>query len=506
MNSKTNNIQLLMISIIILLAFVIRIKGIWFGYPLATHPDEPRIVNTALQMLQTGDLNPHFFNYPTLIIYVQALLSAVTIFVLKIFAGMSAQEIPVVWFHIVGRAYNVLLASASVFLVWDIGRKLLSDTAGLAAAAFLAVAYLHVSNSYLITVDVSVALWTLLAVSMAAHIFTRGPALRYYLWGGVFVGLAIGSKYTAFVAMAPLLLAHFLSGGPARDQRLWLCLSIAPLVFLLTTPFALLDMQNFIVALQYESNHYRTGHPGFEAQGQMSFELYLRYLLSPGFGILPTLMSILGLLWMMVSKRREALLLLSAPLLLFLFVGQYKVFFPRNIVAVIPFLSIFSGVVFHIVYQQIRAYRGTDIASVITGFVLVVCVWSPTIDAFQHTQAVSLPDTRVISQNWAIKNLPPGSTVGREHYTPPLEDHSDAFQVFPLGSFAVVKVLERVLEQDYMIVSEADYGRYVDEPERYPDEARRYEEFFDSHVLIHETTASLETNGPTIRIYKLNGD
>ena len=57
-----------------------------------------------------------------------------------------------------------------------------------------------------------------------------------------------------------------------------------------------------------------------------------------------------------------------------------------------------------------------------------------------------------------------------------------------------------------MIVSEADYGRYVDEPDRYPDEARRYEDFFDSHVLIHETTASLETNGPTIRIYKLNGD
>jgi hypothetical protein len=232
----------------------------------------------------------------------------------------------------------------------------------------------------------------------------------------------------------------------------------------------------------------------------------LRYLLSPGFGVLPTLMAMIGFLWMMARKRREALLLLSAPLLLFLFVGQYKVFFPRNVVAVIPFLSLFAGVVFHIVYEQIRAYRGTDIASFIAGVLLVGSVWSPTIDAIQHTQTVSLPDTRVISLHWAIENLPPGSTVGREHYTPPLEDHSDVFQVFPLGSFAVAKVPERVLEQDYMIVSEADYARYVTDPERYPDEARRYEEFFISHMLVHETTASRENNGPTIRIYQLKGD
>src|SRR6185295_9345950 len=34
--------------------------------------DEPQVVNRSLRILQTGDWNPHVFDYPTLVIYFHA--------------------------------------------------------------------------------------------------------------------------------------------------------------------------------------------------------------------------------------------------------------------------------------------------------------------------------------------------------------------------------------------------------------------------------------------------
>src|SRR5262245_41667238 len=48
---------------------------LWFltaGVPHAVGIDEPQVVDRALRILRTGDWNPHVFDYPTLVIYLQA--------------------------------------------------------------------------------------------------------------------------------------------------------------------------------------------------------------------------------------------------------------------------------------------------------------------------------------------------------------------------------------------------------------------------------------------------
>ena len=37
--------------------------------------DEPEIMERAVRMMKTGDFNPHFFDYPTLYMYVQAVVA-----------------------------------------------------------------------------------------------------------------------------------------------------------------------------------------------------------------------------------------------------------------------------------------------------------------------------------------------------------------------------------------------------------------------------------------------
>ena len=53
---------------------------LWFvsaGVPHAVAIDEPQVVDRALRILHTGDWNTHLFDYPSLVIYVQAVVAIV---------------------------------------------------------------------------------------------------------------------------------------------------------------------------------------------------------------------------------------------------------------------------------------------------------------------------------------------------------------------------------------------------------------------------------------------
>src|SRR5262245_19322265 len=57
---------------IVVLGALLRVIPIWFGLPYAhARPDETTTMGVAVG-IQRGDLNPHFFNWPTLTMYVDA--------------------------------------------------------------------------------------------------------------------------------------------------------------------------------------------------------------------------------------------------------------------------------------------------------------------------------------------------------------------------------------------------------------------------------------------------
>ena len=133
---RNNIVSLLWLLLIACVAFILRIKGVWFGYPLPVHPDEPKLVETALGMIETGDLNPHFFHYPTLNIYLQASLYKLIQLVGRIL-GISPSDIPIMWYYIFGRTFNVCLSVLTIIITFMIGKRLVSSFAGLLAALFL---------------------------------------------------------------------------------------------------------------------------------------------------------------------------------------------------------------------------------------------------------------------------------------------------------------------------------------------------------------------------------
>jgi hypothetical protein len=284
------------------------------------HPDEASILGALASMKPSQlDLNPHFFNYPTLHIYAvgAALAAAQKLHWLP--AGRSAAyfaEHP----EDAARLYRVGRAVSGLWAGLALGALAYVSTAGLIAAILLGCAPLFLVAGCSMTVDMAAAALATVALLAAAGL--KSPKAGGVFWVGVLCGLAASAKYPAALALGPLLLVA-LGPGERRKGRLGLigfALLGAALGFVAGTPYSVLTPGEFFHGVQAELLHSREAH-GFQfmAAGP-AWAYHLKHSLQSGCGFLFTLflIGILGSL-LDLSPRRRALLLylaLGAALLL----------------------------------------------------------------------------------------------------------------------------------------------------------------------------------------------
>lgn len=149
----------------------------------------------------------------------------------------------------VARALTALFDVGTVLLLFLLGRRLYNAAVGLLAAALLALNVMHIQLAHFFTADPYLTFFVVTAVYfMARGVRNTDHRLRItdhprsnLLLAAVFVGLAVGSKFTAVLLLLPLTLAFWLWGG-ARWWWGWgTAVGIAFLTFAITNPFALLD-------------------------------------------------------------------------------------------------------------------------------------------------------------------------------------------------------------------------------------------------------------------------
>ena len=515
----TRRVYMVIIWVIMSAAFLLRFKGIWFGYPLRVHPDEPFIVNSALNMMKSHSLHPNTFLYPSLNIYLQA----VTYCALNIYnfiAGYSIKDIAIIDYCLAGRTITVLLSVATIYITYEIGKRLLNETIGILAAFFVCTSHLHLANSYTITVDSPVAFWTSLSMLMAVQIYKYGEKKNYYLLAGIFAGFAVSSKYTAIFAILPMVIAHIYRVKKKLpkdwiDGNLICGLIVVPVAFIITTPYAVLDMEGFIKALEFQRREYDYGHAGFESSGNSSLLLYLSSLSKEGYGIVPTMFACIGLIWLLIKDHWKALIIIIFPFALVLFVGQYKTFFMRNVVAVIPFIAILTGVAIYniakvIIQKTVICSTSKNYNLIIMTIIAVITIgvsYASTNKSINELRKKTLSDTRWVATRWILANFTTKLKIAREYYTPPIEEYSTNYLVTKFGIGDVVEPGKKdvLANQDYVILSSHVYDRFINYPKKYPAMAERYNKFFKDHELVKEFLPDWQmTGGPTIRIYKIN--
>ena len=324
-------------GLILGLAFVLR----WpFAEPQWFHGDEWAFTVHPLGFW-SGDLNPHFFNYPTLQFY----LNSVVYYIYYLLFSSEPVESFLAYRYFVqdadliaiARGISTLAAVATVAVTMRLGRSLYGSMGGLFAALFLAVMPLHVRFSHLAIVDLPAALWTTLAVLFAVRIAERGHLTAYVL-AGVFAGLAAATKYPAALVVVPVAVAALLDKWTLKNISLWIAAGTALAIFSLATPFVWLDFGKFWADFSSMAQVHVLG-PKHEATAS-SWSHLLRINLRYGLGIAGLAAFGVSLVWRPRNWRRPELVLLTAAVTFLSLLAFSESTFMRYVLLLAPLLAV----------------------------------------------------------------------------------------------------------------------------------------------------------------------
>ena len=486
-------------ALILLMSLILRLWAVNFGLPYLYHPDEPTVVLRAVNIIQTGDLNPHFFNYPSFQIYLLVLIYLIFFFFGKAigkFSSLQESILPPLKYamgvgkegffgqFLLGRLSTVCLGVLSVFLVYAIGKKCKGWKVGVLASFFLAVSPLHVINSKYIAPNVPMAFFVLLSFYFCLRIMERGE-LSDYLIAGFVCGVAISTKYNAYIGIFPIFLAHYFAGGKFFNKKLFAALVALVIGFILVTPYAVLDFPSFLKGVMYEAHHYRSGHLGWE--GSMTWFWNLRKLIeSEGFLLIG--LAFIGLIISFLRKERPFLLAGSVVIPYFILISSFPVRFPRNLIPLIPFVSLYAAWTLLFLFEWTTSYlkKGRSQAAqptlMMLAFVLIVgaTIFFPLVQDYQKLRELACEDVRTVAAKWIVKNIPAGSKIAAESYTPFLPVKEFNVQYFKYIAENPPSFYKEH-EFDYLILSSAMYGRFFKNPSRYGEYVDGYRKIFSAY-------------------------
>jgi 4-amino-4-deoxy-L-arabinose transferase-like glycosyltransferase len=478
-----------------LLAGALRLWGLGFDLPNLYHRDEARYVSIPLNMLKTGDLNPHFFNYPTLFFYLLAIAYALYFLFMASHGSLSnlnGLSLPEqVMEGVVGRAtmpsqlllgrgVAVLCSVLTVLLVYWLARKVYGRRAGLIAALLLCFSPTHIRNSHFVAPDVPMLFVSTAVLCLAYLVLVRGWR-RDYVLTGLLVGLACSTKYNAYAVLVPFLIAHVLQRGVRIDADILLAGLACGVGFLAGTPYSVLDLPAFLNGLAFELRHYATvGDPGSE--GQNAWLWYGAYLLRWE-GVLPLLALGEGLRGTLM-KRKETWFFASLPLGTLFLISSYAVKNDRTVLTILPALAILAGAFLDQTIELLHARSPRLVVIALAGMLVLAVMLVPACNALQIDLRFNQDDVRTQVTRWLEAQLPAGSRVVGEYYSPLLVQSKLHFQWV---DYAFDQPLEWYRDNaDYVVFVENRYGGYFQDTQRYPVQVAAYQAMFTQFYPIRE--------------------
>jgi len=502
-----------MLAVIIIVAISIRLNGANFGLPFLYHPDEPRYVESAYLLFTTRDLNPG--NLPDLssssFVYVINALAMLPFYlhgkVMGIFntpwdiptptmLAMGVGRIVPSGIFLLHRLVTVTFGVTNVFLVFLVGRRWAKDTTiGLLAAAYVAISPTNVSLSRFVTPDTFVVFFALLLLLAAVQLWENEGELPYIL-AGIALGCMASTKISGILSILPFLVAHFyrkrLSG--LLDWRLLLFGVMSAIAFVATTPFILGNAADVFRDIASEGQHYARGHPGMEGNTTSWYMNYMWQTAGPIY-ILAAFEIIRGI----VFRTKEVFLLSIFPIVYLVFINSFVVRNDRTLLPMIPFAMILAAsFLIHLlkIIQRVRAKTARVVISIFIAAIILSSFIVPVSTVSAESKRLMKIDSRELARLWIEENIPPRTRIAIESYAPFIDPREyDVQGINRLIDYEPTWYKDNHFR--YLVFSQGMYGRYYDEPERYPDEVRAYDEMFNTFSLVK----LFPGEGYEIRIY-----
>lgn len=203
------------IYFILLFGFILRFRGMDFGLPYLYNPDEPTFVNPPINMLVTGDLNPHWFGHPGSFIMYLLLPLFFIYFIFGLLFGYIHNlsefrqfftDDPTIFF-LSGRLLMIFFAIITLYLVYLVAKNLFNKPVGLLASFLLAISPLHIGNSRLVRTDITATMLIMLSLYFLLKFFNQqNKNTKLLIFSSLFAGFSIATKYTSGIIIFPILI------------------------------------------------------------------------------------------------------------------------------------------------------------------------------------------------------------------------------------------------------------------------------------------------------------
>jgi 4-amino-4-deoxy-L-arabinose transferase-like glycosyltransferase len=503
-----------LLLLLVLLSVVVRLVGIDFEVSGRYYRDEG-IYYEAAQRINEGKLLPESFIYGHLPYYLQAILlwiqalfpQAISRF-LSFFYEVSS-EVDVSWLLL--RGLSALFGALTTIPVFVVAQRIAGRWAGALGALLIIFSPIYNEITHLIISDVPSAFFATLTVMFVARLLD-GETLRDYLWAGACAGLAAASKYPAgvvAVAIVAIWIYWRIRSRRFSWHLLWAGLvSVAVLLAAMPAFWAHAGaaFSGQGKDLLFGVRQYAKG--GWIGVKPQSNALWYGNNLVKSFGWPAMVLGLTGVFSLTWRDRRRWLVMAVYPLAFLILMSSMSMVVKRNLLPAMPAIAALLGAGLvgwgtrlPIRQKGIRQWWPMVALSLIS---LAIPVYRTILQEVSLVQ----PSTRDLAAWWINSNLPRGTGIIQESYTPHI--HYKRFQRAN-SRFAARFTLEQLREPqwDFVLLADSAYRRFL-EPENWTKPhheiyAERYREILDFD-LVREWLPSSTRMGPRIGLYAIDSD
>lgn len=498
----------LLLPALLLLSLLVRFTGLSHEVEGRYYADEGTYFSHARE-IEAGNPLRLSFTYPHLMYY----LDSVALWLLKLFPGAAAalgaafgfaDHLSVPW--LVLRGVVALLSALTVVPVYLVAERLGGRWAGAAGGLLIVFSPLYNAGSHLNTCDVPSAFFATVCLLFASRL-VDAETTRDYLLAGVGAGLAAVSKYPAGVvaiAIVAVWLRWRLARRDFRPGLLWAGLAAIGTFVAAMPSLLFFPGPAFFGSRGMFFGYRQYGRGGWLGVMPRSNALSYGRDLLESFGVAALVVGLAGLLLVPRGERRRVFWHTPYPVAYLVLISAMNMVVKRNLYPAMPILAALLGVGIAAWVARLRQWGpGGRVAAAAGVALLAVTLAAPVTATAVQSVAMTRPSTREVAAAWMAANLPPGTSVLKEAYTPRLpEDH---FEVRHLR-FVTRLPLPEIRGFDYVLVANSAYARFADESAFFQPHqrqlARRYREIFRSFPLEREWQPSPTRLGPVLQLYR----
>jgi hypothetical protein len=367
LNNKKLLVHYSVLTCIVLLSFWFRWSSLDKGLPYFYDEDEAHHFNRTVNMVKTGDYNPHYFLKPTLHFYLRVPVTAAAFLMLvrkgeirsvkEMVTGdpyglagyaFSSSHPDLV---LANRLFSLLLSTIALILTISIALTITElPIVAYTTGFFIAINPSLTEYASFIGVDALVGCMVMMTVFFAINALKSQKRTTLFL-SAFSAGLACSSKYNALpIVVVPfaVLFCNFIN---RRQPFPWgdsfILLMFIGSGFLTGTPYAILKLPEFLDGVASEVWHYGIAGHGIhtEKPGLSQCRFYLSWLGSSqdGLGTVRLLIAFVGIPFLVYSFRKFSLVFLIFPISYFLLMSLQKANFVRNMYVLIPFFALLGA-------------------------------------------------------------------------------------------------------------------------------------------------------------------